>query len=359
MTPTPQAVPLVTLCVICYNHANYVRECLDSAVAQTWPQLEILVLDNGSSDASSQIISEWAATCRHPVRLFLETEVRGVCANLNPMLEAVSGEFVAFISADDFWFPDKTRRQVELLLERGPNYGVAYADAARVDGSGNRLQPESFIGAHREFATLPEGDVLQELLRAPFIPAMSTLIRREALQQMGAFDEMLVYEDYDALLRLAQHWLFAVDPEPLSGYRVLESSMIHTVAAQHQPAKLLSDARIMAKAAGNPNLDEKAVRNLHRRVVRLATEAAALTSGNAAIIRSLHELVPLPALRVLAAWQDQGGKISLEELQQKLKAADSLPLPQTEDDASWQKFFEQLDSPPSQRPPWWRRWFKT
>ncbi len=352
---TSNTVPRVTLLALCFNHAAYALECLQSLSAQTWPNLEIVVLDNASADDSSTIIQQWAATCPHPVKLMLEKERRGICANVNRLMAQATGDFVALISTDDLWFPEKTTRQVELLQARGLQYGVAYADARRINEHGQTLEPVSFIAAHRALERLPEGDVLRELLRGPFIPVMSTLIRRQALQEMGPFDEALVYEDYDAWIRLAERWHFAADPTPLSSYRILSTSMIHTVAAQHQPAKLLSDARIMAKASRNPNLEEKIVLNLHRRVLRLASEVASLTPDNSATLLELFELTPLPGLRVLAALQRISGPLPLAAIQARLQQAENSALPQTDDAVAWQQFFHSLDSPSPSPKRWWPR----
>ncbi len=358
---TNSVVPQVTFLALCYNHAPYLQECLHSLLAQAWPNADFVVLDNASSDDSPTLIKQWAATCPVPIKLLMETECRGICANVNRLMAEATGEFVALISTDDFWFPEKTARQVELLQARGVDYGVAYADARRINSAGQPLEPSSFIAAHRNLRTLPEGDILRELLRGPFIPSMSTLIRRAALLEMGPFDETLLYEDYDAWLRLAQRWKFAADPAPLSAYRVLPNSMIQTVAAQHQPLKLLSDARIMAKAAHHSALDQKTVRNLHRRVLRLAAEAVATDPNMAIHLPALYEIVPLPGLRIITAHQRLFGCQSVGAIHDAVQKAAARPLPQTDDDAAWQQFFDDLASPiplPSSPKPWWQRWFK-
>jgi glycosyltransferase involved in cell wall biosynthesis len=355
---TTSAVPHVSFLALCYNHAPYLQKCLDSILAQNWPNAEIVVLDNASTDESRALIEEWARTCPHPVKLLLETECRGICANVNLLLAQAAGEFVALISTDDYWFPEKTARQVELLQDRGEEYGVAYADALRIDAQGLPLEQASFISAHRALETLPEGDLLVELLRGPFIPSMSTMIRRQALLEMGAFDETLIYEDYDAWLRLAERWKFAANPEKLSAYRVLPTSMIQTVAAQTQPIKLLSDARIMAKASLNPALEKKVVTNLHRRVLRLASEAASMAPHTASTLQAIYAITPLPGLRVMAAQERLFGSRSLEAIQTTLIKAEGRSLPQTDDDAAWQQFFHDIESiVKASEPPksWWRR----
>jgi hypothetical protein len=226
------------------------------------------------------------------------------------MLAQATGDYLGLISTDDYWLPEKTARQVEQLERLGPSYALAYADALRIDEQGHPLEPASFIQAHSPMETLPQGEILLELLRGPYIPAMSTLVRRAALQEIGGFDETLVYEDYDTWLRLAARWQVAAIAEPLCAYRILAKSMIHTVAAQHQPAKLLSDARIMAKAAQNAALPAKTITNLHRRIVRLVTQLVALPGEHGASLTALSELVDLPEIHLLADQHEHHGPVS-------------------------------------------------
>ncbi len=361
----PSAAPLVSLLVLCYNHAAYLQECLDAVAAQTWPEVEIIILDNASTDGSAQLIEAWARRCARPVRLLLEQEPRGICVNGNKLLAAATGRYVGIISTDDVWFPEKTARQVDLLEARGPEFAVAYADAVRIDPQGVPLEPASFIQIHRQFSTLPEGDVLLELLRGPFIPVPGTLVRREALVAVGSFDETLIYEDYDVWLRLAARWKFAADLVPACSYRVVPTSMIHTVAAQHQVQKIHSDARIMAKASLNPNLDEKTLRNLHRRITRLCTQIATFSLEEIPAFQSLPTLCPLPAIQLLTAQQLLLGPRPVPESQQMLDAAEShgwlsgtRAFPPATDAAAWHALLSAAPAPATVAAPQVRRWWQ-
>ena len=288
---------------LCFNHAPYVLECLQSIAAQTYGNSELIILDNHSDDGSQEIIQQWAATANIPVKLFLETQRRGICANINLMLAHATGEYVALIAADDYWLPEKTSRQVEVFEQLGTQFAVAYADALCIDAQGTVMEPASFIQTHRQFETLPTGDLLHELLRGPFIPTMSTMIRRSALLAMGPYDESLIYEDYDAWLRLAEHWHFHADPMPLCAYRILNSSMIRTIAAQDKPEKILSDARIMAKAATIPRLEEKSRTNTKRRIISLAIQLINLPGNWHDAPSDLQRRTNLSTLSLLAAAQ--------------------------------------------------------
>jgi glycosyltransferase involved in cell wall biosynthesis len=387
----------VSFLALCYNHAPHLVECLHSIEAQQWPGAELVILDNASTDGSPDLIRRWAAGSSLAPRLLLQSEPRGICANVNEMLRHVRGEYVALIATDDYWFPHKTARQVAVLERLGPQVAVAYADAVRIDPSGHPLDQASFIQGHREMDSLPAGDILHELLRGPFIPAMSTLVRRSALEAIGGYDESLVYEDYDAWLRLAEHWHFHADPEPLSAYRVLPTSMIRTVAAQDRPEKILSDARIMAKAAVMARLPEKTRVNLRRRLAGLGLQLLAMPGPRHPELLELHDRTGLRIFQLLAAVHRHVGPMAAARGERLLAAAvhhgwlpaaewaalpktltaqwpapgpataggpapATRPLPATEDQTAWVEWCRLLEAGPVAAPPdpgkgggWWRR----
>jgi acetyltransferase-like isoleucine patch superfamily enzyme len=292
--------PKVSFLALCFNHAPYLRQCLDSIAAQNWPHAELIILDNASADASATIIRDWARTSPIPTTLLLETERRGICANVNRMLTHATGDFFALISTDDYWLPGKTASQVNTLSSRGDKWSVAYSEALCIDEAGNPL-PDPFIRSHRSFDELPSGDILAELLRGPFIPAMSSLVRRSALAKAGSYDESLIYEDYDMWIRLATDGYFHADPDPLCAYRILNSSLIRTAAAQDQPAKALSDLRIMAKACRIQRLSAESRKNTARRTINLAIRLASMSGNWSQDILAAGEICDLDALVPIAA----------------------------------------------------------
>jgi glycosyltransferase involved in cell wall biosynthesis len=324
--------PKVTFLALCFNHAPYILECLRSIEAQNYRNSELIILDNNSADGSQEILQDWAASSGGSVKLLLEKERRGICANINRMLAHSTGDYVALISTDDYWLPEKISRQVEALERHGETFVVSYSDALCVGADGSVLDPSSFIQRHRQTESLPSGDVLHELIRGPFIPAMSTLVRRSALLAMGPYDESLIYEDYDAWLRLAEHWHFHADPEPLCAYRILNSSMIRTVAAQDKPEKLLSDAFIMAKVAAMPRLDEKTRINTKRRIINLAIQLLSLPNGDwSKAIGDLQSSTHLTTLSLLGAARAHRQDVSTDDFHGLLVRAATLGFLPTEE----------------------------
>lgn len=234
--------PLVSAIVLCYNHARFVREALNSVRSQSYGEIQLIVVDDCSKDDSVRVIETWiedhGSNClflRHPKN-------RGICASLNHALSHARGKYVAAFAADDIWLPAKTEIQVALLESVSDKVGVAFSDAYRIGESGEEL-PGLFIATHRPMQCIPTGKVFDQLWEGNFIPAMATMVRRTCFDRVGTYDESLTYEDWDMWLRLSLEYEFCYGPEPLAKYRVVSTSMVRTM----MPAIQESSAHICVK----------------------------------------------------------------------------------------------------------------
>lgn len=225
--------PAVTVIALCYNHERFVLDCLESIRAQTFQDFELIVTDDCSRDRSPQLIADWLAAHYPRARFIRHTANRGICATLNEALAAARGTYVSMIATDDVWLPHKLSSQVRLAQSLDAGTAVVYGDAEQMDEAGNLL-PDGFIAAHH-VNDPPSGAVFGQLASGNFIPAMATLIRRDALQAVGGYDERLSYEDFDMWLRLADRYAFAFQPEVVARYRIVATSMVRTVFAQPSP----------------------------------------------------------------------------------------------------------------------------
>jgi len=213
--------------VLCYNHARFVVECLESVKAQNYPNLELIVNDDASRDDSPNVIQAWLAKSSMPHR-FLRQEVnQGICRSANHALSLARGKYISGIAADDVWLPGKLLAQVELMERLPDKFGVVYSDALQMDESGKLLE-QSFIDAHRRFETKPEGNIHKILWEGNFIPAMTTLVKRDCYTQEGLYDETLSYEDWDMWLRLSRSFEFAYSNVVSAKYRLVATSMVRT-----------------------------------------------------------------------------------------------------------------------------------
>lgn len=223
--------PLVTVIAVCYNHARFVVECLDSIRNQTYPHVQFIIMDDCSQDDSVKIIRDWIEHNGIECTFIAHPENQGLCRTLNEALELAQGKYISLIATDDSWLPDKLSRQVAIMETLPDEVGVIYSDAYQMDEHGQR-QPDMFIAAHRQFGTIPDGDLREHLIVGNFIPAMTTLIRRAVYDHVGRYDERLAFEDWDFWLRAACHFRFAYSPHPSANYRILETSMMRTVLSK-------------------------------------------------------------------------------------------------------------------------------
>lgn len=228
--------PAVTVIALCFTHARFLHECLNSIAAQTLQDFQLIVTDDCSKDNSADLIQAWLSTHRPDAIFIRHTQNAGLCKTLNEALLHARGEFISMIATDDMWESNKIERQLELMRRQSANVAVIYADASCMDEAGQR-QEKDFIEAHTPDCTRPSGRVFAELANRNFIPAMATLIRRQALIDVGGYDERLTYEDYDMWLRLAARYEFVYCPATLARYRIVATSLVRTVffkpTAQH------------------------------------------------------------------------------------------------------------------------------
>jgi glycosyltransferase involved in cell wall biosynthesis len=200
-----------------------VEKCLDSVRDQTYPNHQKIIFDDCSKDNSVSVIDTWLKKRRLDWHFIPHTRNMGICASLNQVLRLARGEYISMLAADDVWLPDKTARQVAMMERMPEDVGVVYSDAFQIDENGETL-PQMFIEAHRKFVTPPEGSLFDLLWERNFIPAMTTLIRRECFKQVGTYDEDLCFEDWDMWLRISRKFRFAYDKTPTAKYRIVSNS---------------------------------------------------------------------------------------------------------------------------------------
>lgn len=208
--------PKVSVCIASYNHARYLGYTLDSVLAQTYRDFEIVVVDDGSTDGSIKLLEAYAA--RHPSINFLTHPGRankGISATTNAAVREAQGAYLAFTGSDDLWYADKLARQVA-LLESDAKLGLIYGLAHVIDGEGGLRQGE-LIGGNVD----DERGPLARMIQDNPAPALTVVIRRECLDgEAELFDESIVYSDWELWLRLAARWKIGFTDAPLGQYRV-------------------------------------------------------------------------------------------------------------------------------------------
>jgi glycosyltransferase involved in cell wall biosynthesis len=205
--------PRISIVTSVYNGAAYLEDCIQSILRQTFRDFEFILVNDGSTDRTREIIDAYAAQDGRIVPVH-KPQNEGVVAGLNTGLETARGQYIARQDADDLSLPERVARQVE-FLEQNPGYGVAACQVLYIDSEGEPLDRESTF-------TLTENDEIQEaLLSYMCLCGPSVVVRREALQQAGYrfSDGLDASEDYDLCLRLSEVTRLYNLPEPLYLYR--------------------------------------------------------------------------------------------------------------------------------------------
>lgn len=189
-----------------YNRRKLVERALRSAIAQTRPVEEIIVIDDGSTDGTCEALQ---AAFGNRIRYVWQRNA-GVASARNHGLRLAQGRYLALLDSDDEWLPEKTRRQVE-WLEARPDFGMVLCDVVRVDAEHRDIE----IFRRRDL--LPEdGDILKWVLLEPALVPASAMLRRSTYESVGGFDETLpTAEDLDFHLRVAARCRIGVVEEPL------------------------------------------------------------------------------------------------------------------------------------------------
>ena len=192
LTHDSPSKPLVSVITATRDMGEFVVEAVDSVLAQDYPAVESIVIDDGSRDGTAERLARYADDPR--VRV-VHADARGQAAAKNHGLELARGEIVGFCDADDVWLPHKLSRQVP-VFERAGRPALVYGEIERMDEHGRPL-PALNDRRHR-------GHVAGELLRFNFIPFVTCLARRDVLLELGGFDtSMTMSIDYDLWLRVA------------------------------------------------------------------------------------------------------------------------------------------------------------
>ncbi len=208
--------PLVSVVTATYNMGRYIRETVDSILAQTHGRLELIIVDDGSTDDTPEVLAAYAGEPR--VRLVRQANT-GQTAAKNRGLREARGEFIGFCDADDRWLPDKLARQLP-RFEGAPRLGVVYGDFDCIDGEGRPTTTPRW--------PCFSGRITGKLLVDNFVHFPTALVRREAVEQAGGFDESLTMAiDYDLWLRISLDWDFLHVPETVVEYRLWEGQMSH------------------------------------------------------------------------------------------------------------------------------------
>jgi glycosyltransferase involved in cell wall biosynthesis len=212
--PSPNTAPTVSVVIATYNYGAFLPKALDSVLTQTFADYEIIVVNDGSTDNTDEVVKPYL---EHPKVRYYKKANGGQATAKNLGISKAKGEYVAFLDADDFWLPEKLERQLKLFREN-PAVGVVYSAIRTVGPEGEEVP--------FEMPACVRGKILKRLYGNSFICFSSSMMRRELFEKYGVFDESFgMAIDYDLWLRLSLVTEFDFVPEPLVFFRLGHGQM--------------------------------------------------------------------------------------------------------------------------------------
>lgn len=206
--------PLVSIVIPSYNKERFLAAAIDSALSQTYPSIEVVVVDDGSTDASIEVAERYADRIQ-----LIRIENSGVSAARNAGIMAAHGDYIGLVDADDLIDQDCIEARVA-ILQSDPDLGVCVGAFRSVDESGATLDESDSKRA------TPDGDQFRHAVRMNWGVTCGALYRRRALDLCGMFDPLIrVCEDWDLLIRLSRRFRFHYDPKPRASYRMVAGSL--------------------------------------------------------------------------------------------------------------------------------------
>jgi glycosyltransferase involved in cell wall biosynthesis len=230
-------MPKVSIIIPTYNRAHTISSALDSLINQPVDDLEILVVDDGSTDNTRDVLSDY------PQVHYVFQQNAGVSRARNTGLKLCSGETIAFLDSDDIVFPNKFSHQLS-LLDQDPTLDIVY--------SGWQILAEDGRTVQTEYHPLPNEDPLTKMVEdGYFFPIHSALMRRHCYERVGGFDESLpAFEDPDFWIRMAlAGFKFGSSPDLVCQYRMTAGSLGKNIAKLEQALPL-----VMEKTFNHPSL---------------------------------------------------------------------------------------------------------
>ena len=221
MTP----LPLVTVICLCHNHKQFVRFALESVLAQTYKRIELIIVDDGSSDGSKEEILQFIS--EKGKYLFINNiKPAGNCKAFNIAFEQSTGSYIIDLAADDMLLPKRIEEGINDFLNASENTGVQFTDAFIADKNG-AIQ-STFYQRDRagKITNTPAfGNIFKNILRSYFICPPTMMMKATVLRELSGYDENLSYEDFDFWVRSSRSWQYIFNPAPLVKKREIKSSL--------------------------------------------------------------------------------------------------------------------------------------
>lgn len=215
--------PLVSIICLCYNHEKYIEQAINSVLLQSHENLELIVVDDASTDNSQSIIERMSEN--HGFHVHFNPSNLGNCKSFNIGFKRSNGKYIIDLAADDQLFPSRVEEGVNSLEKKGNTYAVDFCDVELIDEKGNSKGSHFKRDVHGKLTSdVPEGDIYKILVEKYFFSAPSIMMRRTVLEELGGYDENLSYEDFDFWIRSSRKYKYTFTDQILVKKTILLNS---------------------------------------------------------------------------------------------------------------------------------------
>lgn len=213
---------IVTVICLCHNQKEYVLDALESVLQQTHKPVQLIVVDDASTDGSKDVIAQFVAKHKEVVHIDL-FENMGSCKAFNRALPFATGEYVIDLAADDVLLPTRIEIGLHDFSLASSKAGVHISDAELIDARGKHL---SFHSDRFPHATIPQGDIYKEVIARYFICSPTMMFKKEVIDMLHGYDENLQFEDFDFWVRSSRLYEYLYSPKVLIKKRILRHSLM-------------------------------------------------------------------------------------------------------------------------------------
>ncbi|MFK7901039.1 MAG: glycosyltransferase family 2 protein [Cyclobacteriaceae bacterium] len=216
--------PLVTIICLCYNHERFIEEALESVFSQDYPSLEVIVVDDASTDESVKKINDLAS--KYDFTFIKNAENIGNCKSFNKAFSLAKGAYIIDFATDDILGKEQVTKQVKAFEESRSNVGIVFSNASLINEEGEFVKHHYPVNKYLKLTSrIPSGDVYSELVKRYFICPPSMMIKKEVLDELNGYDESLAYEDFDFWVKSSRKWNYYFLDVPLVKKRITRHSL--------------------------------------------------------------------------------------------------------------------------------------
>ncbi len=237
--------PLVSVICLCYNQASLVEDAIGSVIHQAYENIELIVIDDASTDESKFIIEKLSGI--HGFKTIYNPFNQGNCRSFNIGFKHSKGKYIIDLAADDQLMSTRIADGVKTLEAKGNEYAVDFCDVELINENGKSNGTHFKRDKHGKLIeNVPEGDIYTTLVERYFLSAPSMIMRRNVLEELNGYDENLSYEDFDFWVRSSRNHKYVFTNKVLVKKHIPHQSL-STIQYERKNKHCISTAKVCEK----------------------------------------------------------------------------------------------------------------